>query len=64
VAGPETPHDWVGKRVEVELIRPGSRGPNSERRWGTLEAASNIGITGGFTDYARPDAKVRRRFYP
>jgi hypothetical protein len=64
VTSPETPHDWIGKRVEVELIRPGGAGLRSEHRWGTLEAVNNLGITGAFSSQTGTPAKTRRRFYP
>ncbi len=63
------PQEWVGKRVEVDLVRPGAALTGATYR-GTLNAVTDLGIAASLSaDAARPGAEgehegVRERFYP
>jgi hypothetical protein len=62
------PQEWVGKRVEVDLVRPGAALTGATHR-GTLNAVTDLGIAASLSpDPARPGAEgeqeARERFYP
>ena len=62
------PQEWVGKRVEVDLVRPEAALTGATYR-GTLNAVTDLGIAASLSpDAARPGAEgeqeARERFYP
>jgi hypothetical protein len=60
---PMVPQEWVGKRVEVDLVRPGPtlRGGTYQ---GTLNAVTDLGIVASLSTDARSETEERERFYP
>jgi hypothetical protein len=60
---PMVPQEWVGKRVEVDLVRPGPtlRGGTYQ---GTLNAVTDLGIVASLSTDARSETVERQRFYP
>jgi hypothetical protein len=60
---PMVPQEWVGKRVEVDLVRPGPtlRGGTYQ---GTLNAVTDLGIVASLNTDARSETEERERFYP
>ena len=58
------PQEWVGKSVEVDLVRPGPTLTGATYR-GTLNAVTDLGIAASLSTDARSGAEeVRERFYP
>ena len=59
------PQQWVGKQVEVDLVRPGATLAGVTHR-GTLNAVTDLGIAASLSPDARPGAEqeARERFYP
>ncbi len=57
------PQEWVGKRVEVDLVRPGAT-LGGTTYWGTLNAVTDLGIVASLSTDVRQEAQVRERFYP
>ena len=59
------PQEWVGKRVEVDLVRPGATLTGATYR-GMLNAVTDLGIAASLSPDARPgvEEEARERFYP
>ena len=67
------PQEWVGKRVEVDLVRPGVTLAGATYR-GTLNAITDLGIAASLSPDALPEVlpgtppgaeeELRERFYP
>ncbi len=65
------PQEWVGKRVEVDLVRPGAALTGATHR-GTLNAVTDLGIAASLSpDAAAPrppgaegEQEARERLYP
>jgi hypothetical protein len=58
------PQQWVGKRVEVDLVRPGPTLAGATYR-GTLNAVTDLGIAASLSPDALPETEgLRERFYP
>ncbi|CAN5231163.1 MAG: hypothetical protein M3Q62_08145 [Actinomycetota bacterium] len=57
------PQEWVGKRVEVDLVRPGATLMGATYR-GTLNAVTDLGIVASLSIDDQPGAEKRERFYP
>jgi hypothetical protein len=55
------PQEWVGKWVEVELVRPGPTLMGAAYQ-GTLNAVTDLGIVATLSTDARPETE--ERFYP
>ena len=60
---PMVPQEWVGKRVEVDLVRPGPTLMGATYQ-GTLNAVTDLGIVATLSIDARPETEERERFYP
>jgi hypothetical protein len=58
---PMVPQEWVGKRVEIDLVRPGPTLMGATYQ-GTLNAVTDLGIVATLSIDARPE--TRERFYP
>jgi hypothetical protein len=57
------PQEWVGKRVEVDLVRPGPTLTGATYR-GTLNAVTDLGIVARLSNDDQPGTEERERFYP
>jgi hypothetical protein len=57
------PQEWVGKRVEVDLVRPGPTLTGATYQ-GTLNAVTDLGIVASVSPATRLGDEVRERFYP
>lgn len=57
------PQEWVGKRVEVDLVRPGPTLMGGTYQ-GTLNAVTDLGIVATLSTDDRPGTGARERFYP
>jgi hypothetical protein len=57
------PQEWVGKRVEVDLVRPGPTLMGATYQ-GTLNAVTDLGIVASLSTDARSETEERERFYP
>ena len=57
------PQEWLGKRVEVDLVRPGATLTGATYQ-GTLNAVTDLGIVASLSTDARPETEERERFYP
>jgi hypothetical protein len=60
---PMVPQEWVGKRVEIDLVRPGPTLMGTTYQ-GTLNAVTDLGIVATLSIDARPETEQRERFYP
>ena len=60
---PMVPQEWVGKRVEVDLVRPGPTLMGATYQ-GTLNAVTDLGIVATLSTDARAETEERERFYP
>jgi hypothetical protein len=60
---PMVPQEWVGKRVEVDLVRPGPTLMGATYQ-GTLNAVTDLGIVATLSTDAQPGTEERQRFYP
>jgi hypothetical protein len=57
------PQEWVGKRVEVDLVRPGPTLMGATYQ-GTLNAVTDLGIVATLSTDAQLVTEERERFYP
>jgi hypothetical protein len=57
------PQEWVGKRVEVDLVRPGPTLMGATYQ-GTLNAVTDLGIVATLSTDDHPGIEERERFYP
>jgi len=57
------PQEWVGKRVEVDLVRPGATLMGATHR-GTLNAVTDLGIVASLSTDIQLETEERERFYP
>jgi hypothetical protein len=57
------PQEWVGKRVEIDLVRPGPTLTGATYQ-GTLNAVTDLGIVASLSTDIQPGTEVRERFYP
>ena len=57
------PQEWVGKRVEIDLVRPGPTLMGATYQ-GMLNAVTDLGIVATLSTDARPETEERERFYP
>ena len=57
------PQEWVGKRVEVDLVRPGTTLMGATYQ-GTLNAVTDLGIVATLSTDDQPEPAKRERFYP
>ena len=57
------PQEWVGKRVEVDLVRPGATLTGSTYE-GTLNAVTDLGIVASLSTDVQSGSEERERFYP
>ena len=57
------PQEWVGKRVEIDLVRPGPTLMGATYQ-GTLNAVTDLGIVASLSTDTQPATEVRARFYP
>jgi hypothetical protein len=60
---PMVPQEWVGKRVEVDLVRPGPTLTGTTYR-GTLSAVTDLGIVATLSTDDQLGTEERERFYP
>ena len=60
---PMIPQEWVGKRVEVDLVRPGATLTGATYR-GTLNAVTDLGMVASLSTDVQPGTEERERFYP
>ena len=60
---PMVPQEWVGKRVEVDLVRPGPTLMGAKYQ-GTLNAVTDLGVVATLSIDAQPGTDDRERFYP
>jgi hypothetical protein len=60
---PMVPQEWVGKRVEIDLVRPGPTLMGASYQ-GTLNAVTDLGIVATLSIDAPPETEERERFYP
>jgi len=60
---PMVPQEWVGKLVEIELVRPGPALMGATYQ-GTLNAVTDLGIVATLSIDPRPETEERERFYP
>jgi hypothetical protein len=60
---PMVPQEWVGKRVEVDLVRPGPTLMGATYQ-GTLNAVTDLGIVATLSTDDHPGIEERERFYP
>ena len=58
------PQEWVGKRVEVDLVRPGAATLTGATYHGTLNAVTDLGIVASLSTDPRLGDEVHERFYP
>jgi hypothetical protein len=57
------PQEWLGKRVEVDLVRPGATLTGATYR-GTLNAVTDLGIVASLSTDPQLGSEERERFYP
>ena len=57
------PQEWVGKRVEIDLVRPGPTLMGATYQ-GMLNAVTDLGIVATLSIDARLETEQRERFYP
>jgi hypothetical protein len=57
------PQEWVGKRVEVDLVRPGATLTGATYQ-GTLNAVTDLGMVASLSTDALTGTEERERFYP
>ena len=60
---PMVPQEWVGKRVEVDLVRPGPTLMGATYQ-GMLNAVTDLGIVATLSTDDHPGIEERERFYP
>jgi hypothetical protein len=60
---PMVPQEWVGKRVEIDLVRPGPTLMGATYQ-GMLNAVTDLGIVATLSTDARAETEERVRFYP
>jgi hypothetical protein len=60
---PMVPQEWVGKRVEIDLVRPGPTLMGATYQ-GMLNAVTDLGIVATLSIDTRPETEQRERFYP
>jgi hypothetical protein len=60
---PMIPQEWVGKRVEVDLVRPGPTLTGATYQ-GTLNAVTDLGIVAMLSADDQLSTEERERFYP
>ena len=60
---PMVPQEWGGKRVEIDLVRPGPTLMGATYQ-GMLNAVTDLGIVATLSTDARPETEERERFYP
>src|SRR5829696_8104094 len=60
---PMVPQEWVGKRVEVDLVRPGPTLMGATYQ-GTLNAVTDLGIVATLSTDAQLVTEERARCYP
>jgi hypothetical protein len=60
---PMVPQEWVGKRVEIDLVRPGPTLMGATYQ-GMLNAVTDLGIVATLSTDVRPGTEERELFYP
>ena len=60
---PMVPQEWVGKRVEIDLVRPGPTLMGATYQ-GMLNAVTDLGIVATLSSDTQPETEQRERFYP